>query len=82
MSRGVRDVFILAGFMACYGVVLWLYESKMVEETLSENPRAIFARDYDRDRMIEQENDAPTFTPPADDMLGTIEGKADDASID
>jgi hypothetical protein len=84
MSRGVRDVFILAGLIALYGVALWLYEAKLAEtfgETLSENPRAIFARDHDRERMIAEENNAETFTPPADDMLGTTnEGEAPDGT--
>lgn len=85
MSRGVRDVFILAGLIALYGVTLWLYEAKLAEafgDALSENPRAIFARDHDRDRMIAEENNAPSFTPPADDMLGTIESEATDAGTD
>jgi hypothetical protein len=58
MSKGVQDVFILAGLVALYGLVLWLYEAKLAEafgQSLNENPRAIFARDYDRDRMIAKE---------------------------
>jgi hypothetical protein len=71
MSRGTRDVFILAGCIAVYGIVLWLYEAKLADafgETFANDPKAIFARDHDRDRRIAEELGIPTFTPPADTM--------------
>lgn len=74
MSRGVRDIFILAGLLATYGIVLWLYEAKLAAqwgEDWTLDPKAVFARDHDRDRRIAEELNVPTdgFTPPADDML-------------
>jgi len=81
MSRGVRDVFILAGALAVYGIVLWAYEASLAGkfgDTFSADPRAIFARDHDRDRMIAEELGLPRFTPPADIMeAAPIEGDSD-----
>lgn len=84
MSRGVRDVFVLAGALAVYGIVLWLYEAKLADafgETFANDPRAIFARDHDRDRRIAEELDitpSPVFTPPADEMaVAPMEGDTD-----
>lgn len=71
MSKGTRDVFILAGCIAVYGIVLWLYEAQLAGTfgaTFANDPRAIFARDHDRDRRIAEELRLPTFTPPADTM--------------
>ncbi len=84
MSRGVRDVFVLAGALALYGIVLWAYEAKLAGafgETFANDPRAIWARDHDRDRMIAEELDIKpplTFTPPADTMaVAPLEGDSD-----
>jgi len=82
MSRGVRDVFILAGCIAVYGLVLWAYEAKLAGtfgETFAADPKAIFARDHDRDRMIAGELGIPTFTPPADTMTAAPLEDTDDA---
>lgn len=57
MSKQVRDVFVLAGLIALYGVALWLYESKLAQEwgtTFANEPRAIFNRG-ERERLIEEE---------------------------
>lgn len=81
MSKGTRDVFILAGCIAVYGIVLWLYEAQLAErfgETFANDPKAIFARDHDRDRRIAEELGIPTFTPPADEMTAApLEGSTD-----
>lgn len=67
MSKQVRDVFILSGLIALYGLALWLYESKLAQqwgENYSHEPRALFNKG-ERERLIEEEM---TFTPPADAM--------------
>lgn len=60
MSRQVRDVFILSGLIALYGLALWLYESKLTHEW-SENfpnePHAIHNHQV-RDALIEEEMNA------------------------
>lgn len=83
MSRQVRDVFALAALIAGYGILLWVYESKLASqwgESYAIEPKAIFARDHDRDRLIAEEMDigVPTFTPPADDLpVMTLEDVTD-----
>lgn len=73
MSKQTRDVFILAGALAVYGIVLWLYEAKLAASfgaSLTNDPRAVFAR-LRRDAMVAEElsiPSTPVFTPPADTM--------------
>lgn len=58
MSRQVRDVFALAALIAGYGILLWIYDAKLAAqwgESFANEPKAIFARDHDRDRLIAEE---------------------------
>ena len=75
MSRQVRDVFALAALIAGYALLLWVYESKLAAawgESFSADPKAIFTRDHDRERMIEGEMSAePYVTAPEGDSDGT-----------
>lgn len=82
MSPRVRNIFALAGLIAAYGVTIWLLEQQGIAtwgESFTSDPKAIFSRDHDRERMIEQEFDAPVFTPPADTMPSV---EVDDARTD
>jgi len=79
MSQSVRNVFALAGLFALYGIALWVYESKAIETwatSFANDPKAIFSREHDRDRMIAEELNAASFITPAEVSAG-----GDDASI-
>ncbi len=57
MSEHVRDVLILSGLLALYGLALWLYEEKLAgqfAESFATDPRAIFARGQ-RDQLMAEE---------------------------
>lgn len=73
MSKNVRNLLILAGALAAYAMLVWLYESAAMSswsEKFPTDPRAIFAATSDRDRMIEQEmsDDIDTNPITEDDM--------------
>lgn len=85
MNKDTRDVFILAGAIAIYGVFLLLAERAEFSawgERFSRDPRAIFGREHDRDRLIAAELNAEpfAFTPPADTI--PVDGGGDTDGTD
>lgn len=58
MSPHVRNTLALAALVAVYGIALWLYESKRLDtwaRTYATNPRAIWSREFDRERLMAEE---------------------------
>jgi hypothetical protein len=58
MTKEVRDVFIFAALIALYGAALWLAQRERFRawaDTFASDPKATFAHEHDRERMIAEE---------------------------